>query len=122
MPSSPPDRHYGPRVLREGDAVVYIGGEDGEHDFFQGHPGRVTDTGLWPHEVAVGFVNGPSVCLRPEDLEQVGEDEYLRRGRRLVACQHPLFDRDIARFNAEGDEWPDGGEPSPVAPPEGAGR
>lgn len=110
LPSRPP-KVKDSDGLTEWDTVEYAGDEDGEHAFYRGHPGRVIDTGLWPSEVAVGFVNRPSVCLRPEDLRPITESEYVRRGRRLVACRHPLDDRDVPRFNAEGHEWIDGREP-----------
>jgi hypothetical protein len=94
-----------------GDAVAYVGAEDGEHEVYRGHPGRVIDAGLMPHDLAVSFVNGPSICLGPEDLRELSEADYLARGRRLVRLLHPLEERPVPRFNAAGDEWPDGGEP-----------
>ncbi len=102
-----------PRRVRDGTRVEYVGDEDGEHHFFRGHPAVVIDTYSWPREVSVSFVNGPSVCLRGDAVAPVSDQEYLRRGRRLVDGLHPLVDREVPRFNAAGHEWPEGREPEP---------
>lgn len=94
--------------------VEFVGDADMDAFLHHGHPGRIIDTGLWPNEVVVGFVNGPSLCLAPSDVRPLSERQYLERGRRLVALTHPLDDVAIERFNAEGDEWIDGAEPSGV--------
>ena len=88
------------------DAVEFVGNDDAE--VYRGHPGRVVDVGQMPHEVSVSFVNGPSCCYPPEQLRRLPEAKYLARGRRLVSLMHPLDERPVARFNAEGEEWPDG--------------
>ncbi len=92
--------------------MVYVGDDDITACVYNGHPGRVIDRGQYPTEVAVGFVNGPSLCVPLEQLRALSEEEYLQRGRRLVALMHPVLDVPVHRFNDEGDEWVDGGEPS----------
>lgn len=97
--------------MREQDSVEYVGDDDGVLRIYRGHPGRVVDTGLWPNEVAVAFVNGPSLYLAAGEARILPELDYLTRGRRLVALTHPLEDRPVPRFNADGEEWPEGHEP-----------
>lgn len=92
--------------------MEYVGDADMDPFLHEGHPGRVIDLGLYPPEVTVGFVNGPSLCLAPSDLQPLTEGQYLERGRRLVALTHPLRDAAVERFNAEGHEWIDGAEPT----------
>lgn len=91
--------------------MEYVGDEDGEHHFFRGHPAVVIDTHSWPREVTVSFVNGPSMCLGGDAVAPIRNQEYLRRGRRLVDGLHPLVNRQVPRFNAAGHEWPEGREP-----------
>jgi hypothetical protein len=100
-----------PANLRAEKRVQYVGGDDGENQVFAGHPGLIVDDGLWPFEVAVSFVNGPSICLRPAELAPLLDGEYIARGRRLVRGHHPVMDGAVPRFNAPGDEWPEGHDP-----------
>lgn len=94
-------------------AVEYVGADDGDLHLFHGHPGRVFDTSrLAFGDLYVAFVNGPSLACRPDQLRPLSEDEYLRRGRRLVEQRHPLDDRPVAGLMAPGHEWPEGAEPS----------
>jgi hypothetical protein len=83
----------------------------GRTRFSPAYPGLIIDDGLWPFELAVSFVNGPSICLPPAELAPLPDAEYLARGRRLVHGNHPVMDGTVPRFNAGGDEWPEGHEP-----------
>ena len=86
--------------------VEYIGSDDAP--LYRGHTGRVFDASREEFgEVYVAFVNGPSLCRRPDDLRLIGEEEYRRRGQRLVRLLHPLDDRPIAAFASSGHEWPE---------------
>lgn len=98
-------------ALRAGDAVEFLG-EDLVLRVYRGHPGRVVDVEAMPSEVSVSFVNGPSLACSPEEVRQLAEADYVSRGRRLVSLLHPLEDRAVSRFNAEGDEWPEGRIPA----------
>lgn len=46
-------------------------------------------------------------------LRVLSEEEYLRRGRRLVDLWHPLRDDPVPRFCLAGHEWVDGHEARP---------
>jgi hypothetical protein len=99
-------------ALSEGDRVEYVSGDDDGLGLYQGHPGLLDRCNTMPPVNVVGFVNGPSLAFgSTSDLRLLDFDEYLRRGRRLVAGLHPLEDREVPRFNAEGQEWPEGEEP-----------
>jgi hypothetical protein len=99
-------------TLREGDRVEYIGDEDDEF-LHTGHPGQLWHCSTVPSVNVVSFVNGPSLDFsNTSTLRPLAFDEYVRRGRRLVACLHPLEDPEVPRFNAEGHEWPEGQEPT----------
>lgn len=93
-------------------AVEYVGAEDGGLHLFRGHPGRVFDGSRQKFgEVYVSFVNGSSMACRPNEIRPLIEDEYLRRGRRLVELRHPLDDRPVSGLFLPGHEWPEGTEP-----------
>lgn len=94
-------------------AVQFTGADDPAVGLYEGHPGRVLDLGQCPLEVSVGFVNGPSHCLSPDDLGLLTEEQYRARGRRLVALKHPLREQAVQRYNEVGQEWVDGAEPGP---------
>lgn len=93
--------------LRAGDPVEYLG-EELVLQVYRGHPGRVVDVEALPSEVSVSFVNGPSLACSPDEVRPLPEPDYISRGHRLVSLRHPLEDRAVPRFNAEGDEWPEG--------------
>ena len=93
--------------LRTGDAVEFLG-EDLMLQVYRGHPGRVVDVDAMPSEVSVSFINGPSMACSPAEVRQLPEPDYVSRGERLVSLRHPLEDRAVSRFNAAGDEWPEG--------------
>ncbi len=94
------------------EAVEYVGPDDGDLHLFRGHPGRVFDGSRQEFgDVCVSFVNGPSTACRPNELRPLSEDEYLRRGRRLVELQHPLDDRPVSGLFLPSQEWPEGTEP-----------
>lgn len=95
--------------MRVGDAVEHADEDDDAHDLYRGHPGRVIDVHL---EVAVSFVNGPSLSMPARYLRPLTDAEYLRRGRRLVEGVHPIDGRRVAGLLARGHEWPDGAEPT----------
>lgn len=95
-------------MMEHWQPVEYVGDDDLNLSLYQGHPGRVIDVAL---DLTVGFVNGPSLCLNPREVQPLSEAQYLERGRRLVALTHPLRNEAVQRFNAEGDEWIDGAEP-----------
>lgn len=99
--------------MERDQAVEYAGADDDCLHLFHGHPGRVFDTSrlAWGN-VYVSFVNGPSTACRPHELQPLSEDEYLRRGRRLVELLHPLDDRPVRGLVMPGQEWPEGAEPS----------
>jgi hypothetical protein len=99
-------------TLREGDRVEYVGAEDDEF-LHRGHPGVLWSCNSLPPSNIVSFVNGPSLDFENTSaLRRLAFDEYVRRGRRLVKCLHPLEDREVPRFNLAGHEWPEGEEPS----------
>jgi len=77
--------------------VEYLGADNDDLHCFHGHPGRVFSVGREDidHEVYVAFVNGPSMSCGSDALAPLPEDEYLRRGRCLVALLHPLDDRPV---------------------------
>ena len=97
-------------MLQADDPVEYVGDEDGEHDFFRGHPGRVVDLGLWPDEIAVTFVHGPTICMPPSEVAVLDEDEYARRRLRVFRRRHPLDERSITLHPLF--DWPEGEEPT----------
>jgi hypothetical protein len=98
--------------VKAGDAVEFIGTEDPEHDLWLGLPGRIVDVGPGESDVSILFVNGPSLGMSMTQLAPLDESEYLRRGRRAVALLHPLRDQRIPRVIVEGQEWPEGSEPT----------
>jgi hypothetical protein len=99
---------YAGNMLGLGDAVAYVGAEDATQRIYVGHPGRVVDVGLLPHEIAVSFVSGTSCGLEPGVVIAISEAEYVVRGQRLVEGLHPLEDRHVPKYQAAGFEWPDG--------------
>lgn len=102
------DRDYVPlpsRAVEPFAAVEYLRPDDDEVQLYQGHVGRVCLTDLWPHEIIVSFINGPSIGLSPEDVALVDAATFEERGKRLVAGQHPLEDRPIPMLIIEDEEW-----------------
>ena len=96
-----------------GDRVEFVGDDSDDEYLYRGHPGQVWTVSSVPSVTVVGFVNGPSLDFSTDaDLRRLDLDEYIRRGRRLVAHRHPLDDRDVATLMAPGHEWPEGAEPS----------
>ncbi len=91
------------------DPVEYVGDDDGEHDFFRGHPGRAVDFGMWPHEIAVTFVHGPTICMPPSEVVPLDAAEYDRRRSRIFRRLHPLEERAITLHPLF--DWPEGEEP-----------
>ena len=87
-----------------------MGNEDGQHDFFRGHPGGVLDASLWPQEIAVAFVNGPTICMPPTQLAGLTDAQFARRRQRVLRRQHPLEDREISVHPLF--DWPEDEEPS----------
>lgn len=99
-------------MLAEGDRVEYVGEDDDDPYLHHGHPGLLCHCNTVPPVHIVSFVNGPSLDFSNTlELRALPFDEYVRRGRRLVAGLHPLEDRAVPRCMAEGHEWPEGGEP-----------
>ena len=93
--------------MKQWQPVEYVGPEDGSDEVWQGQPGRVIDPAGPGRTVIVAFVNGPSVEIDEGDVAPLTEREYLDRGQRVAALQHPLRDQPIPRVNLAGDEWPD---------------
>lgn len=80
---------------------------------YHGHPGQVVHINKHPSVDVVSFVNGPSIDFsETHELRQITFEEYLRRGRRLVAHIHPVEDRPVQTLCDPGSEWPEGAEPS----------
>jgi hypothetical protein len=75
---------------------------------WHGHPGRVIDLGQYPNEVAISFVNGPSLCLSPDQVERLDDATYRERGERVLALRHPAdAARPIPQFWADLVPWAD---------------
>lgn len=103
-----------PKIV-EGAYVEYIGEEHAETPMggiYLGHPGLVIENGLWPTELTIQFVNGPTECVNPQSVRPLILLEYLSRGDRLVALRHPLQEREVPRFLRAGQEWGGMGRPS----------
>lgn len=99
-------------MLQKGDRVEYLGDDDPEGYLWKGHPGLLWHCNTMPPVNVVGFVNGPSLDFSStSELRLLTFEEYVRRGRRLVAGLHPLDDRPVPRLIAEGQEWSEGREP-----------
>lgn len=95
------------------DRVEYVGDDDDALMLYNGHPGQVHGVSAVPSVLDIGFVNGPSLAFSSSaQLRPLALDEYLRRGRRLVAGLHPLDDRPVQTLMAPGHEWPEGAEPT----------
>lgn len=94
--------------MRVRDFVAYSGADDADVMLWHGHPGRVTDLGQYPNEVAISFVNGPSLCLTLHQVEQLDAATYRERGQRVLALRHPTdANRHISQFWADLVPWAD---------------
>jgi len=90
------------------DLVAYVGLDDTDLMLWHGQPGRVVITDLWPREVVVSFVNGPTLCLVPADVAALDETSYRERAHRVLALVHPTDDgRRIPQSWAELEPWED---------------
>jgi hypothetical protein len=99
--------------LAFGQVVEYVGEDEDTLHLFHGHPGRVFNVSRVEYgDIYVSFVNGPSAACRPHDLAPLSNDEYRRRGRRVVDLRHPVGDRPVRGLMAPGHEWPEGAEPT----------
>ncbi len=94
--------------MRVRDFVAYHGDDDADLMLWHGHPGRVIDLGLYPTEVGISFVNGPSLYLTPDEVERLDAATYRERGKRVLALQHPTgAARPIPQFWADLVPWAD---------------
>lgn len=94
--------------MRTRDLVAYTGPDDEELLLWHGQPGRVVDATLHPHEVTVSFVNGPSLCLPPAEVERLDPATYRERVHRVLRLEHPVRDGvGVPRFWAELEPWED---------------
>lgn len=100
-------------MFEVGDRVEYVGQDDDDLGLCEGHPGQVWGVNTVPSACVVSFVNGPSLDFSSTtELRALAFDDYLRRGRRLVALRHALRDRAVRPFMQRGHDWPEGSEPT----------
>jgi hypothetical protein len=94
--------------MQQGDRVGYINRDDAEQRLWHGQPGRVVSTDLWPSEIIVAFINGPTVCLPPAAVAALDDATYAERARAVLNLRHPTDrGRAIPQLWAELEPWED---------------
>jgi hypothetical protein len=94
--------------VKQRDPVAYVGADDAELMLWNGQPGRVVAVESYPRELVVAFVNGPTLCLSPEDVAELDPETYRERAQRVLRLAHPVReDAAIPQFWAELRPWDD---------------